>query len=286
MTQAEERPVTGMDHLLVATADLEAGRQAYERLGFRATPRGRHIGWGTANYCLMFPDDYLELLGIVDPDQFVNGLDTVLEDRGEGLLGAALAGVDLDRAAELLRAADVDVGAPQDLKRTLELESGDALPAFQLLHLPSEATPALRAFICRHLTPELVWQASWTEHPNGARRVAGLTVVVQDPGAVAVPYADIFGFRAVTNTDNLVTVDCGGCQLRFTDADGLLALHPQASALTSPPPEGPIGMQIEVADKATTARLLSDRGVPFERDRDGPLHVPSAQACGVILDFV
>jgi hypothetical protein len=38
----------------------------------------------------MFADDYLELLGIVDPAGFTNNLDRLLEERGEGLLGVAL----------------------------------------------------------------------------------------------------------------------------------------------------------------------------------------------------
>ncbi|MDZ7712810.1 MAG: VOC family protein [Rhodovibrio sp.] len=281
-----ERPVNGLDHLLIVAHDLEAARRTYERLGFRAAPRGRHIGWGTANYCLMLERDYLELLGIVDDSQFLNGLDETLATRGEGLSAAAFAADDLDRAAQLLRESDVNVGAPQDLKRTIEAEGGDLLPRFQLLHLPRDATPGLPAFICKHHTPDLVWQRGWSDQPNGARRIAGLTVVVDDPGAVAVPYADIFGFGSVTNTDNLVSVDCGGCRLRFTDADGLLALHPQARAFTSPPPQGPVAMQVEVADKAATASVLQANGVAFERDRDGPLHVPASEAGGVMLDFV
>ena len=60
-------PVLGIDHVLAGVADLEAARAAWRRLGFTVTPRGRHIGWGTGNYCIMFPDDYVELLGIVDP---------------------------------------------------------------------------------------------------------------------------------------------------------------------------------------------------------------------------
>ncbi|MEZ5904967.1 MAG: VOC family protein [Geminicoccaceae bacterium] len=53
-------------------------------LGFNSAARG-HVGWATANYCIMFRDDYLELLGIVDPTGFTNGLDERLA-AGEGLM--------------------------------------------------------------------------------------------------------------------------------------------------------------------------------------------------------
>ena len=54
-------PITGIDHALVGVRDLEAARRAYRHLGFMVSPRGRHIGWGTANYCVMLPDSYIEL---------------------------------------------------------------------------------------------------------------------------------------------------------------------------------------------------------------------------------
>ena len=60
------RQIAGIDHVIVGVRDFEQAKATYQRLGFQATPRGRHVGWGTANYCLMFPNDYLELLGIVD----------------------------------------------------------------------------------------------------------------------------------------------------------------------------------------------------------------------------
>src|SRR3546814_8233762 len=68
------RPIRGIDHVLVGVRDLEAARETYARLGLTVSPRGRHIGWGTANYCIMFPGDYIELLGIVDATQFTNNL--------------------------------------------------------------------------------------------------------------------------------------------------------------------------------------------------------------------
>ena len=81
--------LTGIDHVLVGVDDLEVAREGWSRLGFTLSPRGRHIGWGTANYCVMFPGDYVELLGVLDASQFTNNLDRFLEG-GEGLLGVAL----------------------------------------------------------------------------------------------------------------------------------------------------------------------------------------------------
>ena len=67
----------------MATADLEAARRTFAGLGFTVTPRGRHVGWGTGNYCIMFPGNYIELLGIVDADRFTNNLETHLAERGK-----------------------------------------------------------------------------------------------------------------------------------------------------------------------------------------------------------
>ena len=72
-------PITGLDHLIVGVRDLEAARAQWARLGFNSTPRGRHLGWGTANHCLMLEEGYVELLGIVDPAGFDNGLRRFLD---------------------------------------------------------------------------------------------------------------------------------------------------------------------------------------------------------------
>src|SRR5271168_639438 len=82
--------IAGIDHVIVGVRDLERARSGWSRLGFTLSPRGRHIGQGTANYCIMFPSDYLELLGVVDPSDFVQRLDAFLARR-EGLMAAAFA---------------------------------------------------------------------------------------------------------------------------------------------------------------------------------------------------
>jgi len=82
--------IAGIDHVIIGVRDLELARVGWSRLGFMLSPRGRHIGQGTGNYCIMFASDYIELLGVVDPSDFVQGLDTFLARR-EGLMATAFA---------------------------------------------------------------------------------------------------------------------------------------------------------------------------------------------------
>ena len=68
--------IENIDHPVIASADLDTTRQQFERLGFTVPSRGSHIEWGTGNLCIMFPDDYIEVRGIIDPDKFTMHLDT------------------------------------------------------------------------------------------------------------------------------------------------------------------------------------------------------------------
>src|SRR5213075_1715798 len=82
--------IAGIDHVIIGVRDLERARMGWTRLGFTLTPRGRHLGWGTANYCIMFGHDYLELLGIVEGGGYAEKLEAFLAQR-EGAMGLAFA---------------------------------------------------------------------------------------------------------------------------------------------------------------------------------------------------
>ncbi len=277
--------ITGIDHLLVGVRDLEAARGAWTKLGFTLTPRGRHIGWGTANYCAMFAQDYVELLGIVDAQQFTNNLDRFLET-GEGLMGVALAAEDADMAAKLLAQQGIEIEGPRDLARTLELPEGTVEPAFRLVHLPGSAAPGLAAFICQHLTPELIRQALWLEHPNGARRIVSVTAVVADPAAGAVAYGALFGEHRVAVGDRVVTVEAGPATLRFVSIDTLRGELPGSVALPDSPLPWLAVTRLAVAESAATAAYLRGAGVAFHQDSAGILRVGPEQTCGLILEMV
>lgn len=278
------RAITGLDHALVGVRDLEAARAAFERLGFTLSARGRHIGWGTANYCLMFAEDYVELLGIADPARFTNNLDIFLETR-EGVMGIAFATGDAAGAADALREAGIAADGPKDLKRILELPEGDAEPAFKLVYLPEDATPGAPSFVCQHLNRDLVWRAAWLDHPNGARALRSVTGVVADPGALAIHYGGLFGFDRVWVSDGAVQVETGGARLRFTTRGWLSRLYPGLAGLPDHPLPWLAGLRIEVGDVGATAALLEAAGVTCARDGASLLRVPPEAACGVLLEF-
>ena len=145
--------IEGFDHLVVAVQDLEAARDGWARLGFTSTPRGRHRNLATGNYCIMFPDDYVELIGIVDPSMPDRGLMSRMEEGGEGFDRLAFAVRDVDATSAALNDSGIGHRGPIDLHRPLELPEGEVEPRFRLVHFEDqETTPACMASsaIMRH----------------------------------------------------------------------------------------------------------------------------------------
>lgn len=279
------RGITGIDHTLIGVRDLEAARARYAALGFTLCPRGSHIGWGTANYCIMFAQDYVELLGIVDPNQFTNNLDKFLARR-EGLMGLAWSTADAAAAHEALARAGIAAEGPKDLVRRLELPEGTALPAFKLVQLPPEATPGLPSFICHHLTPELMRRPEWLTHANGAVAVVGATVVVADPEATARGYEALLGAGAVTRTDRVVAVRVGRHVVMFTGVDELEQIHPGADIDEDADLPYAALMTLGVRDLAATRAFLAGRGIPHGRVGEALIRIAPEDACGVWLELV
>lgn len=278
------KPLAGIDHALVGVADLEAARELWTRLGFTLSPRGRHKGWGTGNYCAMFERDYVELLGIVDPAGFDNGLKTMLAAHGPGLLGFAAATEDMGAAVAFLAKG----GIPHErkaLSRLLELPEGDVEPAFDLA-MPQKPYPAgMKPFVCAHLTRDLVWRPEWTRHANTATGIASLTFVADDPLALRDPFEAILGLGAVTATDDTLAVRWGtGAPLMIVKPDDFSFLHP-AVASDAPVRPGFAGMTIAVADVAAARAALKAGGFDYEKDLAGAVHVAPDEAGGLALSF-
>jgi catechol 2,3-dioxygenase-like lactoylglutathione lyase family enzyme len=268
-------PLSGIDHTLIGVRDLEAARDTWRHLGFSVTPRGRHIGWGTGNYCIMFRDDYVELLGIIDPAQFLNRLDTLLETRGEGLLGLAFAAA---MSSDVHAAFPGATQPPKDLGRLLELPEGDVTPRFSLVHFNAEATPGLATFSCTHLTPEMLRRPEWLDHPNGAIGLDGVTVAAAEPAVLAPAYAALFDAPAVQSGQGRLEVKVGPHTLRFLSPDRLTRRYRGlggASVIT-----------IRCRDLEATRAFLTGQGIPLVAAAGARLVIAPEHATGTVLEFV
>lgn len=283
---AVERPIAGIDHALIGVADLEKARESFERLGFTPTPRGRHIGWGTGNYTIMFERDYVELLGVVDPSQYIHGLDKFLET-GEGLLNVALATDDAEASFRWMRDNGIHAAPPEKLQRLLELEGGDETLEFRNVHLPSDLTPGLKTFACQHLTPEKVRQPSWLSHPNGANGIAEVTIVMESLEGVRDAYIRLFGEAAVSGDERKgnITVDTGRDELWFVTPKTFPERHYDKVIDPDLPLPRLAALTLSVADPQVTAMYLTGQQVAFERNNTGAVIVSSEEACGTFLVF-
>jgi hypothetical protein len=277
--------IAGIDHVVIGVRDLERARLGWSRLGFALSPRGRHIGQGTANYCIMFSSDYLELLGIVDPNDFVQRLDAFLARR-EGVMATAFAPTGaIDEVRSALLVLQLHPSEPRPLGRQLELPEGTVVPRFSLLSLPQEETPGLDSFICAHLTPELMRRPEWLDHPNGVRGLKGIHVLVENTAALLEPYDRLFGIQQVTTTDAVACVHVERHRIVFSTPDDFLTMHPGLDLDPDFPLPGIISLELGIDRRDRTADYLAQGQIAFDEMPDGSLVVPAREANGAILFF-
>jgi Glyoxalase-like domain len=277
--------IAGIDHVIVAVRELENARTAWSRLGFTLSPRGRHIGQGTANYCVMFPSDYLELLGIVDAADSVERLDAFLARR-EGPMAAAFApaGTAEEARAALLR-RQLHPSEPRPLARQIELPQGTVLPRFSLISLPPDETPGLDSFLCSHLTPALMRRPEWLAHPNGAIGLRAVHVLVESTAPLLPAYDRLFGIVQVTSTDAVAVVHIGRQRLVFSTPDDFQTMHPGIEIDRGFSPPGIVALELGVERLQRTIDHLTQRHVAFDEMPGGTLAVPAREASGAVLLF-
>ncbi|MDF1720333.1 MAG: VOC family protein [Minwuia sp.] len=224
----------GIDHLVHAVNDLEACASAFRKLGFTLTPRGRHRNMATGNYCIMFPDDYIELMGIVAPDKPDRGLRDRMAVQGEGLDRCAFAVADVDAAVATLSEAGFKTRGPLELRRPLELPEGEVEPRFRLIHFDGGEMPLLNGFICYHDTPEITRRPEWLTHANGVTRVVGLFGVADDATTVQPQWERILGKSAVSASQSGIHLSVGTHRIDIIHRENFSTVLPGVPASDLP----------------------------------------------------
>lgn len=165
----------GIDHVVIAVADLDRAAADFERLGFTLTPRGRHT-MGSENHCAMFAGDYFELLA-VPADHPVTRYYSDFLAHGDGLAALALKTDDAAGFYAELAAAGIGAAPPVDFSRPVSLPEGVRDAAFRITQVDIGETPGGRVFACQHFTPEVVWRPEYENHANGAIGLSGVSVL-------------------------------------------------------------------------------------------------------------
>ena len=153
------------------------------------------------------------------------------------------------------------------LHRDVELPEGTRTARFRSVHIRRDRTPEGILHTAEHLTPEHVHQPRYLGHPNGARGVAGILLVVPDSEISA--YED--RYAVITNGKHLVDI------VGASDLDAVLP----GESLAEPPYFAAHGVLVEDVAKA---RALAERHVPTTA-RPGGFFVPAQHAGGAALYF-
>ena len=274
-----------IDHPVIAARDLDAARVAFEKLGFTVPPRGSHIEWGTGNLCIMFPDDYLEVRGIIDVSRFTMHLDEHLDAFGEGLMGVAFGTRDIVASHREMQQHGIDTGEIRSLTRNFEHPEGWTQPSFKLCApAASDIEGLMHVVVIEHLTPELIRRPEFLEHANSCTGVVAMSGVIYDAQRVAAK------MRALLGSDS-VSEDGDGVRVRLATGQRLDLLLPHAyesrygDIADSPDPDTPrLGtMTLRVASKDALRQALDSSGVPYSDN--GTIRVEAEHACGATLLF-
>ena len=276
--------IESIDHPVIAVADLEESRQTWERLGFTVPPRGSHIEWGTGNLCIMFPDDYLEMRGILDPERFTMHLDAHLEKFGEGLMGVAFRTNDVQQSYTDMLANGVDAAEPRRLTRNFEHPEGWTKPSFELSVPEASGIEGLmHVVVIQHLTPELIRRPDFLEHANSTIGVNSMSGIVFDLNRVAEKMRRLLGDDVVQVTRHKVRITVATGQI--LELMSRETFENRFGPLSTPDRKPRLGaMQLRVASVTATGETLTGNDVPFDKDGD-VITVQPQHTNGVLLEF-
>lgn len=281
--------IVSLDHPVIAVRDMESAHEVFLRLGFTIPPRGSHVEWGTGNWCIMFPENYLELRGIIDADRSLLGLDKFIEDRGEGLMGVALGTGNAENSRNQLVRNGIGIRKFTSLTRNFEHPNAWTQPRFDLCFpIEGDVTGLMHVVLCEHKTPELLRYPAILKHDNDAVSVVEITGAVDDLESVELCQKRLLGEAAVTRYDDeIALVVPSGQRVRLLLTEKFVEEYRGSAPMDLPQRPYLGAITFRVTDLARTRAALQTGLIKYETiNLAKRLRVPALHACGTVLDFV
>ena len=234
-----------IDHIGLASRDLDGLAARYEALGFTLTPRAWHQDhMGTSNRLVQFggPEggrNFIELLEVDRPDTML--------PHGPGFMGFGQFNHDFlrtregmsliifrtdDTAADLARWREkgLDVCDQFNFERQATLPDGSqATVRFELGFVTSPAMPDILFYVCDNKAEEHFWKPPFQIHENGADEITAIVIAAKDPAPAAAFLSALFD-GVTTECAGGLSVACGAHRIDILTPGAL----PDAASNTLP----------------------------------------------------
>jgi hypothetical protein len=281
----------GLDHIVHAVRDLDAGAGLYRRLGFTVGARNRHP-WGTHNHIVQLPGFFIEVLTMAEPDKLGDdGISTLFGDfnrrflaAGEGFSLLILESTDAAADARAFEAAKIDASGVLRFEREGKKPDGSPVKvAFSLAFARDALAPAHNFAVCQQHYPESFWNTDYQRHANGVTGVAGAVMVAENPSDHHIFMSAFAGERELLSSSAGITVTTPRGEIQvvtpaaYSDLFGIAAPDVTLSARLA-------ALRLNAPDLGTVETSLSSGGVSPMRHMDR-LIVPPEQALGAALVF-
>lgn len=256
-----------LDHIGIFGPDFASACRAFTRLGFTLTPENRHtqpgsdgktlVPAGTGNQCVMFELGYLEILAATGEDTPLARQLKAGQARYSGLHLIAYGVADAAALHTDMAKRGFDPGPLVRLQRPAQTETGEKTARFSVVRLAPDVAREGRVQAVQHHTADLVWQARFLDHANGAVALVGILICVDNPAEAAGRFSRFLGCDSAAANGG---VDLGSARGRTTfirTGD----LGARIRGLVAPTSPFMAAMGIAVRDLAKTASMLSRAGV-------------------------
>jgi len=284
----------GIDHLVLAVADLEAARRRYQSFGFTTTPRAEHP-FGTANSLVQLGGNFLELVCVdaprkippMTPGHFSFGAFNMdFAARRQGMSMLVLESDDARRDQAEFAEKGLQTYAPFDFSRqATQPDGGQVTVSFSLAFVTEERMPEAAFFVCQQHAPEYFWKPEYQRHDNGAMDVAEVVMVADDPVSFREFFARLEGEDNVSAEGGELAVSTSHGRISMLTPEWFGARFPDATIANAPETPHFAAYQIAVTDLRATEALFVERGVKFVKRRDR-LQINAPEAFGVVIEFI
>jgi hypothetical protein len=279
-----------INHVGMAVRDLTSTAARFEAMGFQLTPFSPHAGaWkpgeavqklGSGNRCVMFANNYLEILGTENNDPPPQRLASFLA-RHEGAHIICFNTETPSALDDRLRSLEIQTSGVIPLQRDIDTPNGVRTAQFERVQFAPDDSPEGYIQAARHLTPEFIYQPRYIAHENGCTSLSEALVGTDDPVGFARKYSRYLGIPAEAGDDLFRFRLPLGSTLTIAPSRRAAQLFP-GSAL--PPMPAVVAVTFRTRDLPAQRERLSERKFTvFENGNR--ISVSAEQASGLLVMF-